>query len=162
MFRAVVDTTVDGVIGIDGDGTVRIFNPACERLPGYRADEVVGENVNMLMPHHCSHVNVGSLENGMRLGAQETIAARREVEAQCKDGTILPMELSIGESQHDGKSFYVATLRDLTERKRSQQATREAVARLKAVVDTAVDGVILIDSGGIVLMFNPACERLFG
>jgi len=162
MFRAVVDTTVDGVIGIDGDGTVRIFNPACERLLGYSADEVVGENVTMIMPQNCSHAHAAGLADHLHRGAQVALDSAREVEALRKDGTAFPMELSIGESQHCGKPLYVATLRDLTERKRSEQAAREAVARLKTVVDTAVDGVIQIDSSGIVLTFNPACERLFG
>src|SRR5258708_29364047 len=49
-LQAVLDTAVDGIILIDADGSVRTFNPACERLFGYRSDEVIGKNVKMLMP----------------------------------------------------------------------------------------------------------------
>ncbi len=49
-LRALVNTAVDGVILIDSLGGVLMFNPACERLFGYAAEEVVGQNVKMLMP----------------------------------------------------------------------------------------------------------------
>ena len=64
--------------------------------------------------------------------------------------------------QEGGASYFVGIIHDLTELQRTEIALEESAKRLKAVVDTAVDGVILIDMQGIVTMFNPACERLFG
>src|SRR5260370_27790816 len=73
------------------------------------------------------------------------------------------MDMSVGEAKQDsGQSMFVGIIHDLTARERAEQALRESAARLKAVVDTAVDGVILINARGCVVMFNPACERLFG
>jgi PAS domain S-box-containing protein len=161
-LRTVLDTAIDGVILIDARGAVLMFNRACERLFGYRADEVIGQNVKMLMPSPFHEEHDRYLENYRRTGERKIIGIGREVVGRRKDGSVFPMDLSVGETTQDGESIFVGTIHDLTERKRAEQAVREVAARLRAVVDTAVDGVILIDARGIILMFNPACERLFG
>jgi len=161
-LRAVVDTAVDGVILIDGRGTVLMFNPACERLFGYGSDEVIGNNVRMLMPSPYRDEHDRYLSNYQSTRHAKIIGIGREVGGQRKDGSTFPMDLSVGEAMQDGDPIYVGIIHDLTERKRAERAAREAAERLKAVVDTAVDGVILIDAEGLIMMFNPACERLFG
>jgi PAS domain S-box-containing protein len=161
-LRAVVDTAVDGVILIDARGVVRMFNPACERLFGYAQEDVIGQNVKMLMPSPFHGEHDHYLANYHRTGERKIIGIGREVVGRRKDGTTFPMDLSVGETQQGGESVFVGIIHDLTERKSHEQAQREAASRVKAVVDTAVDGVILIDASGIVQMFNPACERLFG
>jgi PAS domain S-box-containing protein len=161
-LHAVVNTAVHGVILIDSAGTVLMFNPACERLFGYRAEEVIGRNVKMLMPSPYRDGHDGYITNYLRTGEAKVIGIGREVVAQRKDGSTFPMDLQIGEARHDGTVAFVGIIHDLTERKRVERSLQESAARLKAVVDTAVDGVILIDMQGIVTMFNPVCERLFG
>jgi len=158
----VVATAVDGVILIDAAGTVLMFNPACERLFGYTADEVIGQNVKILMPSPFRDEHDSYLENYARTGVAKIIGIGRDVVGLRKDGSTFPMDLSVGEAQQDGGRIYVGIIHDLTERKAIEQARQDSAARLKAVVDTAVDGVILIDAVGTVLLFNPACERLFG
>jgi PAS domain S-box-containing protein len=161
-LRAVVETAVDGVILIDSDGTVLMFNPACEKLFKYSADEVTGQNVKMLMPDHYRHAHDGYLENYHRTGDKKIIDIGREVIGQRKDGSTFPMDLSVGEAkQEEGTSIFVGIVHDLTERERVERVLRESAARLRAVVETAVDGVILIDSQGLIIKFNPACEKLF-
>ncbi|SEO11062.1 PAS domain S-box protein [Bradyrhizobium sp. OK095] len=160
-LRAVVETAVDGVILIDASGRVLMFNPACEKLFKYRSDEVVGQNVKMLMPGHYRQEHDRYLDNFAKTGKRKIIGSGREVLGQRKDGSTFPMDLSVGEAKQDDGSIFVGIIHDLTERERAEQALRESAARLKAVVDTAVDGVILIDARGRIIMFNPACERLF-
>ncbi len=161
-LRVVLDTAVDGMILIDEVGTVTIFNRACERLFGYRADEVVGRNVKLLMPQPFHAEHDGYLANYRRTGERKIIGIGREVTGRRKDGTTFPMNLSVGEAKEEGGSIFVGIIHDLTVRKQAEQEARESASRLQVVVDTAVDGVILIDGKGTVQMFNPACERLFG
>jgi len=161
-LRAVVETAVDGVILIDADGHVLMFNPACESLFQYQADEVIGENVKMLMPGHYRDAHDGYLGNFHRTGERKIIGIGREVIGQRKDGSTFPMHLSVGEAkQEEGSSIFVGIVHDLTEHERVERVLRESAARLRAVVDTAVDGVILIDAHGLIIKFNPACEKLF-
>jgi len=161
-LTTVVETAVDGVILIDAQGIVMMFNAACEKLFGYRKDEVVGQNVKMLMPPPYQGEHDGYLDNYRKTGKAKIIGVDREVTGRRKDGTTFPMNLSVGEAKEEGAPVYVGIIHDLTEKKRAEQAVREGTARLRAVVDTAVDGVILINAKGLVLMFNPACEKLFG
>jgi PAS domain S-box-containing protein len=162
QLHAVVNTAVHGVILIDPAGTVLMFNPACERLFGYSAQEVIGHNVKMLMPAPYREGHDGYLTNYLTTGEAKVIGIGREVTGQRKDGSTFPMDLQIGEARQDNTIAFVGIIHDLTERKRVELALQESANRLKAVVDTAVDGVILIDMQGIVMMFNPACERLLG
>src|SRR5215471_12567506 len=155
-LHAVVNTAVHGVILIDPEGTVLMFNPACERLFGYRADEIVGQNVKMLMPAPYRDEHDGYIANYLKTGKAKVIGIGREVIGRRKDGSTFPMDLQIGEARENDTTAFVGIIHDLTERKRTEAALRESAMRLKAIVDTAVDGVILIDSRGSIQMFNPA------
>ena len=161
-LRAVVDTAVDGVILINAEGVILMFNPACERLFGYAPFEVIGRNVKMLMPEPYQSGHDAFLRNYRETGERKIIGIGREVLGRRRNGVTFPMDLSVGEAEEDGQPIFVGIIRDLTERNAAETALREGAERLRAVVETAVDGVILIDSRGRVQMFNPACERLFG
>ncbi len=161
-LRTLVETVVDGVILIDSQGVVFMFNPACERLFGYSADEVIGQNVKLLMPSPFHGEHDQYLRNHRETGERKIIGIGREVVGRRKDGTTFPMDLSVGEAKQEGETIFVGIIHDLTERKHSERVLLESASRLQAVVETAVDGVILIDASGAVQMFNPACERLFG
>src|SRR5258708_6346737 len=161
-LRTLTETAVDGVILIDARGVVLMFNSACEKLFGYSAEEVIGENVKMLMPQPYRHEHDRYITNYRDTRDPKIIGIGREVIGLRKDGSTFPMDLSVGEARQDGESIFVGIIRDITKRKLAEQALRETAARLRTVTETAVDGVILIDAHGVVLMFNPACEKLFG
>jgi PAS domain S-box-containing protein len=161
-LRAIIDTAVDGIVLIDSKGLIQVFNPACEALFGYTAEDVIGKNVRMLMPSPYREEHDQYLANFLTTGNAKIIGIGREVTAQRKDGTTFPIDLSVGEAQDDSEPVFVGIIHDLTERDRIERAVREGASRLQAVIDTAVDGIVLIDSKGIIQVFNPACEALFG
>ena len=161
-LEVVLDTVVDGIILIDGRGQVSRFNPACEKLFGYSAAEVIGQNVKMLMPEPFRAEHDGYLDNYRRTGERKIIGIGREVVGRRKDGTTFPMDLSVGEVAQDGGPIFVGVIHDLTQRKDSERVILESATRLRTVLDTTVDGVILIDTRGNISMFNPACVKLFG
>jgi PAS domain S-box-containing protein len=161
-LRALIETAVDGVILIDAQGLVQVFNPACEKLFGYAAEEVIGHNVKMLMPPPYREEHDGYIDNFRRTGDKKIIGAGREVTAQRKDGSTFPIYLSVGEAKEHGHSIFVGIIHDLTAREWTARVLKDALESIKIVVDTAVDGVIMIDTHGLMQMFNPACEKLFG
>ncbi len=125
-LRALVDTAVDGVILIDSLGGVLMFNPACERLFGYTADQVVGQNVKMLMPQSFRDEHDGYLYNYRTSGVRKIIGIGREVVGQRNDGTTFPMDLSVGESKEGEEVFFVGIIHDLTQRKRTEEQLAQA------------------------------------
>lgn len=125
-LRALVATAVDGVMIIDAAGTVQEYNPACERLFGYGADEVVGNNVKMLMPPPYRDEHDQYLRRYRATGVKRIIGIGREVEGRRKDGTRFPMELSVGEARAGGQQVFVGIVRDITARKSAEQSLRLA------------------------------------
>jgi PAS domain S-box-containing protein len=125
-LTAVVETAVDGFILIDARGRILLFNPACERLFGYRADEVFHENVKMLMPPVYSDHHDRYVSNFLRTGERKIIGTGREVTGLRKDGSTFPMELSVGEAKQDGESIFVGIVHDLTGRKHTEEQLRQS------------------------------------
>jgi PAS domain S-box-containing protein len=162
MTRSGLHAALEGAILADARGRLLMFNPACERLFGYQADDVRGLNVSHLMPSPYREEYDRHFGHFHQTGECEIIGISREVIGLRKDRSTFPMDLSVSEAKQDGPSMLVGVIHDLTRGGREKQASREDASRLKAVVNTAADGVILIDAPGEVLMFNPACERLFG
>jgi two-component system sensor kinase FixL len=154
-LNAVIQTAVDGIILIDGRGTVRVFNQACETLFGYAAREVIGQNVKMLMPQPYQAEHDGYIASYRRTGIRKIIGIGREVTGLRKDGTTFPMELSVGEATHGDDPTFVGIIRDITDRKRIE-------TRLRAIIETLTDAVVIIDERGLIQLFSPAAERLFG
>ena len=159
-FQAMIDTVPDGVIVIDVQGRIQNYNPACERLFGWRAEEVLGRNVSMLMPSPYREEHDGYLERYRRTGERRIIGIGREVTGQRKDGSTFPMELAVGEAvQKDGPPAYIGIIRDLTERKRAEAEVSEREARLRSILETVPDAIVIIDEGGLIESFSPATRR---
>jgi PAS domain S-box-containing protein len=161
-IQAILDTAADAIITIDEHGIVEIANPAVERLFGYAPSELIGRNVSVLMPspHRENHDEyISRYVNG---GEAHVIGIGRELEGCRRDGTLFPMELALSEVAGVDRRRFTGIIRDITIRKRAEEARRESEARIQAILDTAVDAIITIDEHGIVEIANPAVERLFG
>ena len=159
---AILTMTGDGIIVIDARGRIEAFNRGAQEMFGYPEDEVLGRNVSILMPspHHEQHD--GYLERYLITGEARIIGVGREVTGRRRDGTVFPLQLSVGEMSIGGERKFTGMLRDLTKRVDLEDALGASEARWKAIVDSAVDGVIVIDAHGRIEAFNRAAERLFG
>ena len=129
LLRAVIDTAVDGMIIIDRQGIVRVFNPAAAVLFGWAAEEVVGRNVAMLMPPGDRERHDDYIGHYHETGQRRIIGLDREVRGQRKDGTTFPMNLAVGEIKNGKEFAYVGIIRDVTEQKRGYAALAEATSR---------------------------------
>jgi len=126
--RAIVDTAVDGIITIDEEGTIKSFNPAAERVFGYAAAEVVGQDVTILMPSPYRNEHDAYLSRYLQTGEKRIIGIGREVRGRRKDGSTFPMDLAVSEF-HDGNGRkFAGIVRDITERKRLEREVLEIAA----------------------------------
>lgn len=129
-LASVFDTAVDGIIVIDDRGHVLAFNKACERLFGYVASELLGKNVNRIMPREYAEAHDKYVKNYLDTGEKKIIGIGREVKAKHKDGTVFPIELSVGEAGTPGGRQFIGILRDLRARKQIEDRLAKTQAQL--------------------------------
>jgi two-component system, LuxR family, sensor kinase FixL len=161
-LRSIIDSAVDGIIAIDVKGRIEAFNRGAERLFGYPESEVIGRNVSMLMPSPYHDEHDAYLARYLETGMAKIIGAGRQVTGRRRDGTTFPLHLSVGEMVIQGERKFTGMLHDLTERMRLDGELRTSEARWRSVINSAVDGMVVIDAHGRIEAFNPAAERLFG
>lgn len=121
-LRAIFNTVVDAIITIDDRGIIDSANPAAERLFGYKVRELVGHNVNMLMPAPFSRSHDAYIQRYLKTGKARIIGIGREVVGRRKDGSTFPMDLAVSEVHLGARRMFTGIVRDITERKRAEQA----------------------------------------
>jgi PAS domain S-box-containing protein len=158
-LSAVVDNALDGLITINERGVVEQFNPACERIFGYKSAEVIGNNSRMLMPEPYHDEHDGYISRYLSTGEARMIGMPgREVSGKRKDGSIFPMDISISAFELSDGRHFSGIIRDITVRKRAEEAN----ALLAAVVASSDDAIVSETLDGVITSWNASAQRLFG
>ena len=123
-MRALVDDAVDGIVAIDEQGVVQLFNPAAERMFGYQVDEILGQDITRLMsePYRSEHNRY--LHNYQSTGQKKIIGIGREVSGRRKDGSTFPIYLSVSEMRRGKRRLFAGIIQDLTVRKQTENVLR--------------------------------------
>jgi len=124
-LQAILETTVEGIITINEEGVIKSFNCAAERMFGYTSEEVIGENVEILMPEPYRSDHDDYIANYMETGDKKIIGIGREVKGKRKDGTEFPMELSVSEVKWEGERIFTGIVKDITDRRRLEKEVLE-------------------------------------
>ena len=124
-LRAILATAVEGIITIDEFGIVESFNPAAEKIFDYSAAEVLGKNVNVLMPSPYREEHNSYLANYRRGSQARIIGIGREVVGRRKDGSQFPIDLSVSEVRLADRRIFTGFVRDISERKRLEKEILE-------------------------------------
>ena len=159
----IVESAMDPIITVDDEQRIVMFNAAAERVFRWPRGAVMGQPVEMLLPerfrvgHHAhierfGHIGVTS----RRMGDHTVLAGLRA------DGEEFPIEASISHHREDGKTLYTVILRDIGERVRTQSLLARSEARLRGILDSAMDAIITVDESQRVVLFNAAAEAMFG
>ncbi|MFD2512491.1 PAS domain S-box protein [Pontibacter locisalis] len=161
-LKAIIDTAIDGIITIDSKGIIETVNPAAGKIFGYAPEEIIGKNVNVLMPEPDHGLHDRYIENYHRTGVGQIIGKGREVLGKKKDGTVFPFLLSISEVRLKDKQIFTGIVHDISELKKAEEALRESENKINSIIQGAVDGIITINTRGIIEMVNPAAAKQFG
>ncbi|WAC27566.1 two-component system sensor histidine kinase NtrB [Ancylobacter sp. SL191] len=129
-LASVLDTAADGIIVIDDRARILVFNKACEQMFGIAAADAVGQNVKLVMPTEYAADHDQYVASYISTGVKKIIGIGREVRGRHADGTVFPLELSVGEAATpDGRQF-IGILRDLRPRKESEQRLADLQSEL--------------------------------
>jgi two-component system sensor kinase FixL len=129
-LESILATVPDAMIVIDERGAMQSFSSAAERLFGYRAGEVLGKNIRMLMPSPYRENHDDYLARYRRTGEKRIIGIGRVVVGERKDGSTFPMELAVGEMRSNNTRFFTGFIRDLSERQKTEARLQELQSEL--------------------------------
>ncbi len=121
---AVVNSMVEAVITTDNKGLIQSFNEAAQKMFGYAFDEVKDKNATILMPHPCSENHEQYVAEYLKTKQKHIIGIGRELTAKHKDGTIIPIHISISEIYNCDNLMFVALIRDITQQLASEEQAR--------------------------------------
>ncbi|MDH4120913.1 MAG: PAS domain S-box protein [Deltaproteobacteria bacterium] len=131
--RVILQSAADGIITISQQGIIQSFNQTAERIFGWTAQEVIGKNVDMLMPEPYHSEHQGYLERYAATGVPRIIGkAQREVAGLRKDGSTFPLDLSVSKAVFDEGPIFVGMVRDITTRKEAEEEMRQARRQAEA------------------------------
>ncbi len=130
QLRAVMHTSVDAIIMSDSSGTILSWNHGAKVIFGYEASEVLGEPLTILIPDKYKQAHINGMER-VKKGHIHIVGQTAELEGVRKTGEVFPLELSISCWELEGELFFGGIIRDITERKRFENALQENEAHLK-------------------------------
>ncbi|MCR9198253.1 MAG: PAS domain S-box protein [Planctomycetaceae bacterium] len=148
-LRTIMEAAVDGVITIGERGLIEDVNSAAERLFGYTASEMVGQNVNMLMPAPFQQEHDGYLRNYVEGGPARIIGIGREVEGLRKDGSTFPLYLAVSEARVAGRRLFTGFVHDLTDVKQAQQQA----THLGRILEDSLNEIFVFDVDTLEFVF---------
>ena len=160
QLRAILDTAVEGIIGIDERGTVETFNRAAQRMFGYQADEVIGRNISMLMPEPYRAEHDRYVANYLRTGWAKIIGIGREAVGRRKDGHTFPIDLAVSEVRAGGRRTFTGIIRDITERKRLEKEVLEVSEREQQRIGKDLHDGVCQELAGIAFLVQSIQQRL--
>ncbi|HZV67257.1 MAG TPA: MHYT domain-containing protein [Telluria sp.] len=162
-MRALLTTTVDGVITVGGDGIVQEFNASAERIFGWRRDEIVGLSVSLLMADPERSEQDGLL-NYLRSANSGMVTTGSEVMGLRKDGSQVPIRRALGHARLGEQNLFVCFITDISERRAMVQALRASERQFRSLIGN-IPGIsyrALLAEGLPLVFISDAVERVAG
>lgn len=167
---AVVESAMDAIVTVDEKQRIVLFNSAAERMFGCAKADAIGTLLDEFIPERFRGVHHQHVERFARTGnTSRRMGLQSALRALRADGTEFPIEASISYAKVGGGNLLTVILRDVTERtiaaqdlERAREDVRSSERRLDAIVQSAMDAIITIDSGQCIVLFNLAAEKMFG
>jgi PAS domain S-box-containing protein len=154
---------MDAIISVDEDQRIVLFNQAAERVFRWPRGAILGQPLDLLIPERYRPAHRGHIERFGRtattsrgMGSQTVLYGLRA------DGEEFPIEASISQHDEGGRKLYTVILRDVAERVQGERLLAQSEARLRGILDSAMDAIITVDARQHIVLFNQAAEEVFG
>ncbi|HET9443367.1 MAG TPA: PAS domain S-box protein [Acidimicrobiales bacterium] len=154
-FRLPLDAAPDPMVIVSLDGTIQAANAQLEQLFGYTRDELVGQPVEMLVPDRVRDRHPGHVAAYAADPRSRSMGAERELSGRRKDGSEVPVEISLSPLETEDGLFVSSAIRDISARRRSERMFR-------GLLESAPDAMVIVDPTGRIVLVNAQAEHLFG
>lgn len=155
LFRHIVESSPNAIVLVGRDGRITLINAQTEKLFRYTREELVGQLVEVLVPARFRAAHPGYRSAFIASPSVRSMGAGRDLFGLRKDGTEFPVEIGLNPIQDDAQGRVLASIIDITERKRAEE-------RFRRVVESAPNAIILVARDGRIVMVNAQTEKLFG
>ena len=146
QLAGIISSAMDGIISVDSQQRILLFNPAAQEMFGYKADEVLGQSIERLFPVRSRQIHADHVQTFTEMGKpHRKIASRSNLSGLHRDGTEFPIEASISRMDAAGQEIHTVILRDISERKLAEQALINSRKQLTTLIEQAPVSIAMFD-----------------
>ncbi|WP_319507212.1 PAS domain S-box protein [uncultured Methanolobus sp.] len=162
-IRAIAELAQDAILMMDPQGDISFWNPAAERILGYSVEEAIGQNLHLLLAPQRYHASQQeALTRFLKTGQGNAVGKTLELEALCKDGPEISVELSLSVIELPDGWHSVGIIRDITDRKLAEHKLKESEERHRLLADNSTDVIWTMDIDGRFTYVSPSVQKLRG
>lgn len=155
-FRLLMESAPAAIVISNREGRITLLNAEAEKMFGYKRDELIGQNIEILVPEPLRSRHQDHREGFTKLPSQRPAGKERILQSRRKDGSIFQSEIALSYIEAQGDLLVMSVIADITERTQADEALRASEARFRSVIEAAPDSILLLDPEGTILMTNPA------
>jgi PAS domain S-box-containing protein len=161
-LQLILDNAVDAIITMDKQGQIRSFNPAAEKMFGYTANEIIGQNISELMAANDARQHDAYVQRYLEHETSRVIGTGRRVEAKRKNGRLFTIDLAVSELKQDEEHFFIGIARDITSQVEFEDRLRDSEEKLKEAQRMGKIGNWTLDMITGDLYWSDEMYRIFG
>jgi PAS domain S-box-containing protein len=161
--RLIMNSALDAIICIDTSGKITVWNPQAEKMFGWTEQEITGKLLSeTIIPEQYRKAHVKGMSHYSKTSDGPILNKLIEISALNKTGREFPIELAIVPIKQSGNDFFCAFIRDITERKKAEEALKEGEAKYRDVVENIHEALIIEDREGYLVYANTEFYKMFG
>jgi PAS domain S-box-containing protein len=162
LLRELLESAPDALVIVDHEGRIVFVNQQTEMLFGYAADELVAEDVEILLPEALRTAHRSHRDGYLDAPALRPMGVGLELHGRRKDGSVFPVDISLGPLHRAEGLLVAARIRDIGERKLVEEELQRSEALLRGLLESAPDAIVIVDRDARIVFVNGQAERLFG
>jgi PAS domain S-box-containing protein len=161
-YRGLLEAAPDAMIVVKEDGEIVLLNARVEKQFGYGRDELVGRNVAIIIPEGFKERLFSDALRSRADALAQQIGSGLELSGRRSDGTEFPIEIMLSPLESGGETLVTGAIRDITERRRIEEALRQSEERARELLENATGAIYISSIDGTVVQVNRAAEKLEG
>ncbi len=162
QYRTLAETATDAIVTIDENSKILYMNAAIKNVFGYAREELIGKQLTILMPEYLRMVHEAALDRYVRTGKRHLSWDNIELKGLHKNGNEIPLEVSFAEFRKESHYLFTGIIRDITERRKAEQALQENEKHYRELMAQSPVGVQVFAPDGTLVQVNRAWENIWG
>jgi formate hydrogenlyase transcriptional activator len=162
QFRALFEFSPDAIIASDQEGRITEVNPRVESMFGYKRGELTGQSIDILVPERFRQTHPARRQEYAAAARVRPMGAGLELYGRRKDGSEFPVDIMLSPMETAENRVIISVIRDISERKKAQEAIHRSEAQFRALFEFSPDAIIASDREGRITEVNARVESMFG